>query len=1297
MPHDPNHPLTRASYAAMIRETMAQYHHARRAGFRPEFWPGEEDPYAASPRLAIEDINKNNHMFVYPTHLGYGSRGITPKDIAENPLLADSGERWNGRPVTVNDVFRATHDYFGHAKEGVGFRHDGEENAWRSHAAMYSPLARIAMTNETRGQNSWVNFGPHGDHNQTAKGDTVFADQKIGHLPAWAQHEGAEDFTSPQEIAAIEAAYRATRHYPMSEGRHVVEHGGARLHYDVAPGGGVHVTDLHTEPDQRGQGRAASLMDGFTSALDREQRPATLVPFDPTGKGSLSDDQLQGFYKRRGFFPVRHQGAAAMFRNPRRARALGGPMGEEPQPMPAAAPGPVAPAAAPAGPAPAPTPEMNPAVANAMQAARAAPAAPPPMLRRRRRVQPIEPSEEEWGTSVPLRMRAQTLEEHGLDPTKTHNVRQVASAIEARQRKLHGTIGRDDRSEESAHKIGRWMATEIQHELKTPKKSGVGWYSTKYKRALDIFGQIHPELAKGAKEGLTLPDGRKVTPKEARHLLTSMIAVTSDGQKVLPNFRQAMDLYSNFRDTGKFTTERGHIRQDSVDQNVAKIQQMFDDMGATKMRRYLMQEATVENLRKIAREKNIPFSSDYEGHVTLPMSAITFGPKLGAFYANLMGAEGYLTMDRWWSRTFNRYRGNLLQAATPQGLERFKQLHHQAQRLNQPPEMMSDDEALAATKPYRDRYAAKDYKNGTEIEKAANTIYKAAFENLEDRPFNAGDRSFMLNAAAKAQEHLAKQGVKMSIADIQATLWYYEKRLYGDVGARQSADISYEDAAQQVASEIAKARAAGNAEPGGQPPPALQQPAVQQGAGGNRRPGRAPSPGGRRGRLDGGEVADDAPNPVNTETQSRVGQVRFDQRDGAGSVPNNANVNYLGFTAMMKPSRFLTLSHELKQPRPGHIEGLRDHIAAGNAIGSPFLRIDTADGEDDPEGTFGKVRQHDGRHRMRAIQALQGDTPVPVHVFGSHGDRARHLTPEMIDRLRGRLFTQGAGKIPMLDNFGDAFHLGKVLPGRPRRAGGGGFPKGHLFHSNLHHRLHVGPIHSAVHGRTDHLPMHVPSGSFVLPADVVSAHGEGNTMAGFKVMHRLFGGTPYGGSGGPYGQGDGPYGEALQNKASGGRVNGAAIFRNPSRSRLEALTERSPERYLRGMRHGDDHYWWDGSKAIHKEGADAIGIPYDYKNRLSASERPSGGLQLGWDDLGPGLPPSLEGAPEESRGGRAEGDDRGVPIVAAGGEYVLSPAQVRAVGNGDGELGARVLDEFVKRSRARNIKTLQRLPGPAKD
>jgi hypothetical protein len=53
-------------------------------------------------------------------------------------------------------------------------------------------------------------------------------------------------------------------------------------------------------------------------------------------------------------------------------------------------------------------------------------------------------------------------------------------------------------------------------------------------------------------------------------------------------------------------------------------------------------------------------------------------------------------------------------------------------------------------------------------------------------------------------------------------------------------------------------------------------------------------------------------------------------------------------------------------------------------------------------------------------------------------------------------------------------------------------------------KLTTGPIVSAVPGRTDRHLTHVPSGSFVIPADIVSAHGEGNTLAGINKLHQKF-------------------------------------------------------------------------------------------------------------------------------------------------------------------------------------------------
>lgn len=120
-------------------------------------------------------------------------------------------------------------------------------------------------------------------------------------------------------------------------------------------------------------------------------------------------------------------------------------------------------------------------------------------------------------------------------------------------------------------------------------------------------------------------------------------------------------------------------------------------------------------------------------------------------------------------------------------------------------------------------------------------------------------------------------------------------------------------------------------------------------------------------------------------------------------------------------------------------------------------------------------------------------------------------------------------------------------------------------------KIFVGPIHSNVAGRTDHLPINVPSGAYVIPADIISATGEGNTMAGFKIANKIFG-----------------------------------------------VQKNNP-------------------------------------------------------------------------------DHEPVEIVAAGGEYVITPENVTRIGGGDIDVGHKNLDDFVKIYRAETIKTLQKLPGPKRD
>lgn len=186
MKHDPSDPLVKRAFDAMIQETLDQYNALKGTGIDFRFLKdGMSDPYARSPALGYKDMVENGRLFVFPTDFGFGS--TSSFDPATNPLLTRVGRIGDKPDAVANDAFRIVHDAFGHFGPGNPlFRHQGEERAWLEHSRMYSPEARGAMTSETRGQNSWLNFGPFGEQNRAALGgDTIFADQKTGLMPEW--------------------------------------------------------------------------------------------------------------------------------------------------------------------------------------------------------------------------------------------------------------------------------------------------------------------------------------------------------------------------------------------------------------------------------------------------------------------------------------------------------------------------------------------------------------------------------------------------------------------------------------------------------------------------------------------------------------------------------------------------------------------------------------------------------------------------------------------------------------------------------------------------------------------------------------------------------------------------------------------------------------------------------------------------------------------------------------------------------------------------------------------------------
>jgi len=219
-----------------------------------------------------------------------------------------------------------------------------------------------------------------------------------------------------------------------------------------------------------------------------------------------------------------------------------------------------------------------------------------------------------------------------------------------------------------------------------------------------------------------------------------------------------------------------------------------------------------------------------------------------------------------------------------------------------------------------------------------------------------------------------------------------------------------------------------------------------------------------------------------------------------------------------------------------------------------------------------------------------------------------------------------------------------------------------------------GLIDSHIPGRTDKIPMRVPPGSYVLPADIPSALGEGNTKAGSEILKKMFTHSAYGLP---------PpniHGRAFQyphqlhfshvpiphQKARGGKVEPATVL---------------PANHQLGMK-------------VPKGGSMCANCKY-----LASSTTCGNQGFVKWHGK-PELPePANEYCCDLYEHGKTEkkadgGKTDHVPIIAAGGEFIIHPDVVKAIGGGDMKQGHKTLDKFVINTRKHHIETLKKLKPP---
>jgi hypothetical protein len=328
---------------------------------------------------------------------------------------------------------------------------------------------------------------------------------------------------------------------------------------------------------------------------------------------------------------------------------------------------------------------------------------------------------------------------------------------------------------------------DAEYALKS-NPNAVGWYDITVAKALNIVGLLHPEI-------LTNPD--------AKFAFTWALAVTSNGIKVDKNFELAEQAYRGYKENGVMPTNiQAGQAQKAINIGLGMFNQMVDKYGIDDMRKFMATEFTVSQLKKIT---NLDLAG--ENADTKVLGAFILGAKIGnGFFSNLNGIFDKLTMDRWLMRTWGRWTGTLITERPDKvkeyiginrrniaGLKTNPELREAVEAITKTnitvdslEEILKDNESVQNFALKLAKYWSKeDLRNiidsapkGEAFRLSTNTLSKYV-DGQKEKPDSGTERNEIREIFSNILERLNKKGYKdLSMADLQAALWYSERRLY---------------------------------------------------------------------------------------------------------------------------------------------------------------------------------------------------------------------------------------------------------------------------------------------------------------------------------------------------------------------------------------------------------------------------------------------------------------------------------------------------------------------------------------
>ena len=322
--------------------------------------------------------------------------------------------------------------------------------------------------------------------------------------------------------------------------------------------------------------------------------------------------------------------------------------------------------------------------------------------------------------------------------------------------------------------------------------NAVGWYDKTVSKALNILATMHPEIK---------------TDPNAQFAFSWALAVTSNGLKVDKNFELAERAYEHYVRTGKMPTNlQAGKTQKKINDSLGLLNQMVEQFTIDNVRKLMLTELTVSQIERVTGETVTGEFKD-----TLVRGAAILGPKIGnGFYSNLNGLFDQLTMDRWLMRTWGRWTGTLIEDRPDMVRLKRAELRGLIEQMKKnAPAAVEFQKTLgrkltvgnldavaraiekASQKP-ENREAFNKTEVGEELRKTGNALAKY-LDGQKEAPEGPEERGFIRKVFAQALEELRQQYPALTMADLQALLWYPEKRLYDVAKSNEDEQEGYED------------------------------------------------------------------------------------------------------------------------------------------------------------------------------------------------------------------------------------------------------------------------------------------------------------------------------------------------------------------------------------------------------------------------------------------------------------------------------------------------------------------------